>query len=89
MDQPRRSTRRARLCAARPGPLAAQLAIYLGWCVAGCSALRWWDRVRAPSFLMVLVRSALYVRFGGLPMMARAVLRIGCRRVIAIIAARR
>jgi len=69
-----------------PGPLAAQLAMYLGWVKA---------RVRGatlvslafilPSFVMVLVLSALYVRFGGLPWMQRAFYGIGAA-VIAIIA---
>src|SRR5438270_7691781 len=69
-----------------PGPLAAQLAMYLGWVKA---------RVRGatlvslafilPSFVMVLVLSALYVRFGGLPWMQSAFYGIGAA-VIAIIA---
>src|SRR5881394_4476299 len=51
-----------------PGPLAAQLAIYLGWVrgqVLGATLVG--IAFVAPSFLMVLVLSALYVRFGGLP----------------------
>jgi chromate transporter len=68
-----------------PGPLAAQLAMYLGWVRA---------RVRGatlvslafilPSLAMVLVLSALYVRFGGLPWMQSAFYGIGAA-VIAII----
>src|SRR5207244_13323662 len=69
-----------------PGPLAAQLAIYLGWVrgrvlgatLAGIAFV-------APSFLMVLVLSALYVRFGGLPWMQGLFYGIG-GAVIAIIA---
>jgi chromate transporter len=69
-----------------PGPLAAQLAIYLGW-------VRWgvWGATIAglafvgPSLLMVLVLSACYVRFGGLPWMQGAFYGIGAA-VIAIIA---
>jgi len=69
-----------------PGPLAAQLAIYLGWVrgrvlgatLAGIAFV-------APSFLMVLVLSALYVRFGGLPWMQGLFYGIGAA-VIAIIA---
>ena len=69
-----------------PGPLAAQLAMYLGWVRA---------RIRGatlvslafilPSFLMVLVLSALYVRFGGLSWMQSAFYGIGAA-VITIIA---
>src|SRR6266576_584106 len=68
-----------------PGPLAAQLAIYLGWVrgrvlgatLAGIAFV-------APSFLMVLVLSALYVRFGGLPWMQGMFYGIGAA-VIGII----
>lgn len=69
-----------------PGPLAAQLAIYLGW-VKG----RVWGGTAVaaafilPSFLMVLVLSALYVRYGGLPWMQHAFYGVGAA-VIAIIA---
>src|SRR5262245_24427993 len=56
-----------------PGPLAAQLAIYLGW----VRARIWGATVVAgafilPSFLMVLGLSALYLHFGGLPWMQGA-----------------
>ncbi|MBI1967657.1 MAG: chromate transporter [Gemmatimonadetes bacterium] len=69
-----------------PGPLAAQLAIYLGWVrgrllgatLAGLAFV-------TPSFLMVLGLSALYVRFGGLPWMRGAFYGIGAA-VITIIA---
>ena len=51
-----------------PGPLAAQLAMYLGWLrarafgatLAGIAFI-------LPSFLMVLALAALYVHYGSLP----------------------
>src|SRR5689334_22941753 len=53
-----------------PGPLAAQLAIYLGWVRAGVAGA---SLVAAafilPSFVMVLVLAFLYLQFGGLPWM--------------------
>src|SRR5437879_2967367 len=69
-----------------PGPLAAQLAIYLGW-VRGrmLGATLVGIAFMAPSFLMVLVLSLLYVRFGGLPWMQGVFYGIGAS-VIAIIA---
>ena len=69
-----------------PGPLAAQLAIYLGWVrgrVLGATLVGL--AFVLPSFLMVLVISALYVKFGGLPWMRGAFYGIGAA-VIAIIA---
>ncbi len=69
-----------------PGPLAAQLAIYLGYIRAGllgatlvgvCFVL--------PSFLMVLGLSAAYVKYGGLPWMQALFYGIGAA-VIGIIA---
>jgi chromate transporter len=69
-----------------PGPLAAQLAIYLGYVRAGwvgatvvsvCFIL--------PSFLMVWALSVAYVRFGGLPWMQALFYGIGAA-VIGIIA---
>jgi len=69
-----------------PGPLAAQLAMYLGWVQAGTVGV---SVVAAafilPSFVMVLALSALYVRFGGLPWMRGAFYGIGAA-VIAVIA---
>src|SRR5438270_5106299 len=51
-----------------PGPLAAQLAKYLGGVRAGIpGATLVAAAFIAPSFLMVLAISWLYVRFGGLP----------------------
>src|SRR3954447_1816814 len=69
-----------------PGPLAAQLAIYLGWArggVLGASLVGF--AFVLPSFLMVLALAALYLRFGGLPWMRGAFYGIGAA-VIAIIA---
>jgi chromate transporter len=69
-----------------PGPLAAQLAIYLGWIrarvlgatlVAVCFVL--------PSWIMVIALSLAYVRYGGLAWMQGAFYGIGAA-VIAIIA---
>jgi chromate transporter len=68
-----------------PGPLAAQLAIYLGWVrfgVAGATAVS--AAFILPSFLMVLVLAAAYVHFGGLAWMQGAFYGIGAA-VIAII----
>ncbi len=69
-----------------PGPLAAQLAMYLGWVRAGRLGT---TLVAAafigPSLVMVLALSALYVKFGGLPWMQAAFYGIGAA-VIAIIA---
>ena len=68
-----------------PGPLAAQLAIYLGWVRRGIvGATVAGGAFIAPSFLMVLVLSAAYVRFGGLSWMRGAFYGIGAS-VIAII----
>src|SRR5205807_4032545 len=51
-----------------PGPLAAQLAIYLGYIRAGVlGATAVGVAFVLPSFLMVLALSAAYIRFGGLP----------------------
>src|SRR2546426_7789575 len=50
-----------------PGPLPAQLALYLGWVrgrVLGATLVG--IALGAPSFLMVLALSALYLKFGGL-----------------------
>ena len=69
-----------------PGPLAAQLAMYLGWVRArmlGATLVSL--AFIAPSFVMVLALSALYVRFGGLPWMRGVFYGVGAA-VIAIIA---
>src|SRR5438128_1137502 len=68
-----------------PGPLAAQLAIYLGWVRAGLpGATVVGTSFIAPSFVMVLALSAAYVRYGGLPWMQGAFYGIGAA-VISII----
>jgi len=69
-----------------PGPLAAQLAIYLGWVrarVLGATLVAL--AFVAPSLVMVLAISALYVAYGGLPWMQGLFYGIGAA-VIAIIA---
>ena len=69
-----------------PGPLAAQLAIYLGYIHAGLlGATAVGVAFILPSFLMVLGLSAAYVRFGGLPWMQGMFYGIGAA-VIGIIA---
>ncbi len=69
-----------------PGPLAAQLAIYLGYIRAGIlGATLVGVAFVLPSFLMVLVLSAAYVRYGGLSWMQGIFYGIGAT-VIAIIA---
>jgi chromate transporter len=69
-----------------PGPLAAQLAIYLGWVKGGIpGATATAAAFILPSFVMVLGLSALYVRFGGLAWMQSAFYGIGAA-VITIIA---
>src|SRR6058998_1609649 len=61
-----------------PGPLAAQLAIYLGWVRAGVpGATLVAVAFILPSFFMVLGLSILYLRFGGLPWMQGAFYGIG------------
>src|SRR4051794_35160000 len=68
-----------------PGPLAAQLAMYLGWVRAGVlGATLVSAAFILPSFVMVLGLAALYLRFGGLPWMQGAFYGIGAA-VIAII----
>lgn len=68
-----------------PGPLAAQLAIYLGYVRAGVlGATLVGVAFILPSFLMVLALSAAYVRYGGLNWMTGMFYGIGAS-VIAII----
>jgi chromate transporter len=61
-----------------PGPLAAQLAIYLGWARAG-----FWGATLVgiafvlPSFLMVIILAALYLHYGGLPWIQKLFYGIG------------
>jgi chromate transporter len=69
-----------------PGPLAAQLAMYLGWLCGGIrGATVAGVAFVAPSFLMVLGLAALYLRFGGMSWLQGAFYGIGAA-VIAIIA---
>lgn len=68
-----------------PGPLAAQLAMYLGWLRSGAlGATLVGIAFILPSFLMVLVLAALYVHFGSLPWIQGMFYGIGAA-VIAII----
>jgi chromate transporter len=68
-----------------PGPLAAQLAIYLGWIRAGVLGATLVSLAFIlPSFVMVLLLSALYLKFGGLSWMQGMFYGIGAA-VIAII----
>ena len=68
-----------------PGPLAAQLAMYLGYVRAGLLGATLVALVFVlPSFLMVLAISWLYVRFGGLAWMQALFYGIGAA-VIGII----
>ena len=69
-----------------PGPLAAQLAIYLGYIKAGIAGATIVSICFvAPSFFMVWAISAAYVAFGGLPWMQGLFYGIGAA-VIGIIA---
>src|SRR5216683_6727168 len=64
-----------------PGPLAAQLAIYLGYLRGGTlGASLVGLAFVGPSFLMVLAIAAAYVRYGGLPWMQPAFYGIGAGR---------
>ena len=68
-----------------PGPLAAQLAMYIGWLKGGAAgAAAVGGAFVAPSFLMVLALAWLYVRYEGLPWIQGAFYGIGAA-VIAII----
>ena len=68
-----------------PGPLAAQLAMYLGWLRGGTvGATAVGIAFILPSFLMVLALAALYVHFGSLPWIQGMFYGIGAA-VIAII----
>jgi len=68
-----------------PGPLAAQLAMYIGWLRAGpIGATLVAIAFVLPSFLMAVVVAALYVHFGSLPWIQGMFYGIGAA-VIAII----
>jgi chromate transporter len=69
-----------------PGPLAAQLALYLGWRRGGVGgATLAGVAFIVPSFLMVLAISALYVRYGELPWLRTAFAAVGAA-VVGILA---
>jgi chromate transporter len=69
-----------------PGPLAAQLAMYLGWVRAGVfGATVVGVAFVVPSFVMVMALSWFYLRYGGIGWMQGAFYGIGAA-VIAIIA---
>jgi chromate transporter len=69
-----------------PGPLAAQLAMYLGWVRAGTLGATLAGIVFVlPSFLMVMALAGLYVHYGTLPWIQGVFYGIGAA-VIAIIA---
>jgi chromate transporter len=68
-----------------PGPLAAQLAMYIGWLRGGfIGATLVGIAFILPSFLMAVVLAALYVHFGSLPWIQGMFYGIGAA-VIAII----
>src|SRR2546430_2699623 len=68
-----------------PGPLAAQLAMYLGWLRAGTvGATLVGITFILPSFLMALALASLYVHYGSLPWIQGMFYGIGAA-VIAII----
>ena len=69
-----------------PGPLAAQLAVYLGWLRGGSrGATLAGAAFVLPSFLMVLGLAMLYVKLGRMPWIQAAFYGIGAA-VIALIA---
>ena len=64
-----------------PGPLAAQLAIYLGWLKGGIFGSNLVSiAFILPSFLMVVALAVLYLSLWRPPVDARGLLRRGCRR---------
>jgi chromate transporter len=68
-----------------PGPLAAQLAMYIGWLKAGrLGALLVSIAFISPSFLMAMAIAAAYVKFGRLPWIQGLFYGIGAA-VISII----
>ena len=65
-----------------PGPLAAQLAIYLGYVRAGVlGATAVGFAFVLPSFLMVLAIAVAYVRYGGLPWMQAVFYGVGAAAI--------
>jgi chromate transporter len=68
-----------------PGPLAAQLAIYLGYILHGLiGATVVGFAFIAPSFLMVLALAGAYVRFGGLAWMQAVFYGVGAAAIAII-----
>src|SRR5947207_8499666 len=68
-----------------PGPLAAQLAMYIGWVKAGrVGAALVAIAFVAPSFLMAVAVAAVYLKFGELPWIQHMFYGVGAA-VIAII----
>lgn len=68
-----------------PGPLAAQVAIYLGWLRGGAyGATLVGVAFIAPSFLMVMALSAAYVGYSGLPWMRGAFYGVGAAAIALI-----
>jgi len=68
-----------------PGPLAAQLAMYLGWVCSGVRGATFAGvAFVAPSFIMVVALAAAYARFGGMGWLQGAFYGVGAA-VIAII----
>src|SRR6266568_5185286 len=69
-----------------PGPLAAQLAMYLGWLRAGAiGATLVGIAFISPSFLMVLALAALYVHYGSLPWIQGMFYGIGAAFIAIIV----
>lgn len=68
-----------------PGPLAAQVAIYLGWLRGGlCGATVAGVAFIAPSFLTVIALSAAYVKYSGLSWMRGAFYGVGSAAIALI-----
>ena len=68
-----------------PGPLAAQVAIYLGWLLGGVyGATLAGVAFIAPSFIMVMALSAAYVGYSGLPWMRGAFYGVGAAAIALI-----
>lgn len=69
-----------------PGPLAAQMAIYIGWLKHGSLGAAWIGFLFClPSFLMCIALGYLYIKFGSLPWI-QSVFYIAGPAVIAVIA---
>lgn len=69
-----------------PGPLAAQLAMYIGWLRAGyIGATLVGIAFVLPSFLMAVVVAGLYVHFGSLPLIQGLFYGIGAAAIAIIV----